>query len=102
MGEKRFAAMFKGDRAIWALVALFMIYSLLAVYSSSAGLAFSRFGGNTSYFLRSQLIMLGLGLIIIIITHRLSVYIYSSLANLFFIAAIILLVLTLFLGVRIN
>ncbi|NMC41816.1 MAG: FtsW/RodA/SpoVE family cell cycle protein, partial [Bacteroidales bacterium] len=41
-------------------------------------------------------------LIIIIITHRLSVYIYSSLANLFFIAAIILLVLTLFLGVRIN
>lgn len=102
MGEKRFAAMFKGDRAIWALVALFMIYSLLAVYSSSAGIAFSRFGGNTAYFFRSQLIMLALGLIIIIITHRLSVYIYSSLANLFFIAAIILLVLTLFIGVRIN
>lgn len=94
--------MFRGDRAIWALVALFMIYSLLAVYSSSAGLAFSRFGGNTTYFLRSQFLMLALGLVIIIVTHRLPVYIYASLANILLIAAIILLVLTLFVGVRIN
>lgn len=102
MNENRIARMFRGDRAIWALVALFMIYSLLAVYSSSAGLAFSRFGGNTTYFLRSQFLMLALGLVIIIVTHRLPVYIYSSLANIIFIAAIILLVLTLFVGVRIN
>jgi len=102
VNENRIARMFRGDRAIWALVALFMIYSLLAVYSSSAGLAFSRFGGNTTYFLRSQFLMLALGLVIIIVTHRLPVYIYSSLANIIFIAAIILLVLTLFVGVRIN
>jgi cell division protein FtsW len=93
---------FKGDRSIWALVALFMIYSLLAVYSSSGGVAFTRHEGNTAYFLRSQFFMLAFGLIIIIITHHLPYRIYSSLAGLFLIISIILLVLTLFIGVRIN
>ena len=46
---------FKGDKAIWGLVALFMFYSLLAVYSSSVGVAFMKYGGNTTYFLKSQL-----------------------------------------------
>ena len=49
---------FKGDRAIWGLVALFMFYSLLAVYSSSVGVAFMKYGGNTTYFLKSQFFML--------------------------------------------
>lgn len=53
---------FKGDRTIWGLVVLFMIYSLLAVYSSSASVAFLKYDGNTTYFLRSQLVMLLLSL----------------------------------------
>ena len=93
---------FKGDRSIWALVALFMVYSLLAVYSSSVNVAFTKFGGNTTYFLRTQFIMLAFGLIIIIITHHLPYRIYSSLSGLFLIIAIALLILTLFIGVRIN
>ncbi|HOU31376.1 MAG TPA: FtsW/RodA/SpoVE family cell cycle protein [Bacteroidales bacterium] len=93
---------FKGDRVIWALVALFMFYSLLAVYSSSAIVAYSRFGGNTTYFLKTQLIMLIFGLVIIIITHHLPVRIYSSLAGVFLIFSVALLVLTLIFGVRIN
>lgn len=93
---------FKGDRSIWALVALFMIYSLLAVYSSSVSVAFTRYGGNTSYFLRSQFMMLAFGLVIIVITSHLPYRIYSSLAGIFLIVSVILLVLTLFVGVRIN
>ncbi|MGQ9619637.1 MAG: FtsW/RodA/SpoVE family cell cycle protein [Bacteroidales bacterium] len=93
---------FRGDRVLWALVALFMFYSLLAVYSSSASLAFNRFGGNTTYFLRTQFVMLALCLVIIIITHRLHYKIYYSLAGLFLLFAIGLLILTLFTGVRIN
>ncbi len=50
--------MFKGDRVIWALVVVFMIYSLLAVYSSSVSVAYLKYGGNTTYFLRSQFFML--------------------------------------------
>jgi len=93
---------FKGDRVIWALVALFMFYSLLAVYSSSAIVAYSRFQGNTTFFFKTQLIMLFFGLVIIIITHNLPVRIYSSLAGVFLIFSLILLVLTLLFGVRIN
>lgn len=93
---------FKGDRSIWALVALFMVYSLLAVYSSSVNVAFTKFGGNTTYFLRTQFIMLAFGLLIIIITHHLPYRIYSSLSGLFLIIAVALLILTLFIGVRIN
>jgi cell division protein FtsW len=93
---------FKGDRVIWGLVVLFMIYSLLAVYSSSAGLAFMKYGGNTTFFLRSQFIMLVVSSIIIVIVHYLPYRIYSSLAGLILIVAVGLLVLTLVFGSRIN
>ena len=93
---------FKGDRAIWGLVAIFMIYSLLAVYSSSVNVAFRNHGGNTTYFLRSQLMMLTAGLIIIVIVHYLPYRIYSSLAGIAIIVSAGLLVLTFFFGVRIN
>ena len=93
---------FKGDRVIWGLVALFMVYSLLAVYSSSSGVAFQKYGGNTTYFLRSQFIMLLISIIIIVIVHYLPYKNYFSLAGLFLVAAIILLGLTLVFGARIN
>ncbi|MFO7621097.1 MAG: FtsW/RodA/SpoVE family cell cycle protein [Bacteroidales bacterium] len=93
---------FKGDRVIWALVAVFMIYSLLAVYSASVGVAFTSYGGNTTYFLRSQFFMLMLSLVIIIVVHYLPYRIYSSLAGLLLLIAIGLLILTLFVGARLN
>ena len=93
---------FKGDRAIWALIVLFMIYSLLAVYSSSVSVAFTKHGGNTTYFLRTQFLMLAFGLIIIVVTHYLPYRIYSSLAGLFLLVSVGLLVLTLIIGVRVN
>jgi cell division protein FtsW len=93
---------FKGDRAIWGLVVLFMVYSLLAVYSSSVGVAFKSYGGNTTYFLRTQLIMLVFGLGIIILVHYLPYRIYSAMAGIILIVAAGLLVLTFIFGARIN
>lgn len=93
---------FKGDKAIWALIALFMIYSLLAVYSSSVSVAFMKYGGNTTYFLRTQLFMLLFGLVIIVVTHYLPYRIYSSLADVFLFVSILLLILTMLVGVRVN
>jgi cell division protein FtsW len=93
---------FKGDRAIWGLVALFMIYSLLAVYSSSVGVAFMKYGGNTTYFLRSQFFMLVLSLIIIVVVHYLPYRIYFSMAGLLLIVAAGLLILTFAFGSRVN
>jgi cell division protein FtsW len=93
---------FKGDRVIWGLVTLFMFYSLLAVYSSSVGVAFMKYGGNTTYFLRSQFFMLVLSLIIIIVVHYLPYRIYSSLAGLILVIAVGLLILTIAFGSRVN
>jgi len=93
---------FKGDRVIWGLVVLFMFYSLLAVYSSSAGVAFIKYGGNTTYFLRTQLLMLLVSVIIIVVVHYLPYRIYFSLAGLFLIISAILLILTFAFGSRIN
>jgi len=93
---------FKSDRAVWGLVVLFMIYSLLAVYSSSVGVAFRSYGGDTGYFLRSQLIMLLLSLAVIVVVSYLPYRIYFSMAGLFLIISAGLLVLTLVFGARVN
>jgi len=93
---------FKGDRVIWALVVVFMIYSLLAVYSSSVSVAYLKHGGNTTYFLRSQFVMLVLSLVIIIVVHYLPYRIYSSLAGLILLFSIALLILTFAIGSRVN
>ena len=102
MQQGWFTRTFKGDRVIWGLVVLFMIYSLLAVYSSSVNVAFRSYGGNTTYFLRSQFIMLLISLVIIVVVHYLPYRIYSSLAGIFLIVSGALLILTLVFGARIN
>lgn len=96
---KRF---FKGDRYLWGLIALFMFVSLLSVYSSSVGVAYSSHNGNTFYFLRMQFFMLLLGLIIIVVTHWIPYIRYMQFASIGLGVAIILLVVTLVAGVRIN
>ncbi len=93
---------FKGDRVIWALVAVFMIYSLLAVYSSSVSVAYLKHGGNTAYFLRSQFFMLVLSLIIIVVVHYLPYRIYYSMSGLILLFSIALLILTFAIGARVN
>jgi len=96
---KRF---FRGDRYLWGLIAFFMLISLLSVYSSSVGVAYSSHHGNTFYFLRTQFIMLMLGLLIIIVTHWIPYIKYMQFATIGLGVAIILLVITLFAGVSIN
>ena len=96
---KRF---FKGDRYLWGLIAFFMLLSLLSVYSSSVGVAYKSFGGNTFYFLRTQFIMLMLGLLIIVVTHWIPYIKYMQFATIGLVVAILLLIITLFAGVSIN
>ena len=97
-----FSGIFKGDRVIWGLIVVFIIYSLLAVYSSSVSVAFARHGGNTTFFLKSQGVMLLFCLFVIIVTSHLPYRIYASLAGFFVIVSVILLIITLIFGIRIN
>jgi cell division protein FtsW len=79
-----------------------MVYSLLAVYSSSVGVAFMKYGGNTTFFLKSQFLMLLLSLIIIVVVHYLPYRIYFSMAGLILIGSVGLLALTFVIGSRVN
>src|SRR5512136_2080779 len=92
---------FKGDRVIWALIVVFMIYSLLAVYSSSVSVAYLKHGCNTTYFLRSQLVILAMSLVIIVVVHYLPSRIYYRLAGILLLFSIALLALTFVIGVRV-
>ena len=96
---KRF---FRGDRFLWGIIAFFMLVSLLSVYSSSVGVAYSSHHGNTFYFLRTQFIMLMLGLLIIVVTHWIPYIKYMQFATIGLLAAVILLIVTLFAGVSIH
>ena len=96
---KRF---FRGDRYLWGIIALFMFISLLSVYSSSVSVAYASHHGNTFYFLRTQFIMLMLGLLIIVVTHWIPYIKYMQFAAIGLGASIVLLGITLVAGVSIN
>jgi cell division protein FtsW len=99
---KKLGTIFKGDRVIWSVIAGLLFYSLLAVYSASVSVAFARYGGNTTFFLRSQIFLVIFCLLIILVTHNLPYRIYSSLAGFFVVVSIILLIITPIIGVEIN
>jgi cell division protein FtsW len=75
---------------------------MLAVYSSTGTLAYRFQGGNTAYYILKHAIILFIGLGIIIVTHSIPYKYYSRLSQVFLVASIFLLIITLFLGTSIN
>jgi len=98
----RLNAELKGDRAIWAILIVMALFSLLAVYSSTGTLAYRTAGGNTEAFLvKHGLILLG-GLVLTYICHRLHYMTYSRSAPVLLLLTVPLLVYTLAFGVDVN
>ena len=62
----------KGDRMIWAIVALLAIFSFLPVYSAASNLAYSGGNGQTFGYFIKHFVHLFLGFSIIYGTHKLS------------------------------
>ncbi|HDJ32734.1 MAG TPA: cell division protein FtsW [Bacteroidetes bacterium] len=93
---------FQGDRVIWAIIIVLSIFSLLAVYSSTGTLAYRKMGGNTLYFLIRHGLILGIGILIIFVTHMIPYKYYFRLSQLFLYLAVPLLFLTLLIGTSLN
>jgi len=100
--REKFGKYLKGDKVIWAVIIVLSLYSLLAVYSSTGTLAYTRMGGNTTYYLLRHGIILSIGIIIIFITHLIPYKYYSRLSQLFLFLSIPLLLLTLLMGTSLN
>jgi len=92
----------RGDKVIWIIVIILSIFSLLAVYSSTGMLAYKKQGGNTEYYLVKQFIILGMGFLLMYLTHKVKYTYYSRLSQIGLILTIPLLLVTLISGTNLN
>lgn len=82
----------QGDRVIWVIAIIFLVFSLLVVYSSTGLLGFKI--GNTEYFLVKQVFIVTFGLMLMYIVHLFNFKYFSRIAQMMLFIAIPLLILT--------
>ncbi|MFC2100191.1 FtsW/RodA/SpoVE family cell cycle protein [Bacteroidota bacterium] len=92
----------QGDKAIWTVVIILSIFSVLAVYSSTGTLAYKYQSGNTEYYLFKHLGILIMGLISMYLAHLIKYTYYAKIAQIGIILVIPLLFYTLFFGTSLN
>ncbi|MBC7722646.1 MAG: FtsW/RodA/SpoVE family cell cycle protein [Pedobacter sp.] len=92
----------RGDKFIWGIVVLLALISVLVVYSATGSLAYKMSKGNNEVYLFKQIAFMMVGLALIYFLHRVNYTIYSKVAWILFLAAIPLLIYTLFFGAKIN
>lgn len=92
----------RGDRVIWSIVAILVVLSLLAVYSSTGSLAYKHNKGNTEYYLFRQTAFIVIGVGIIYLTHLIDYRWFSRVALWLYIVSIPLLLYTLIFGAQLN
>lgn len=92
----------RGDKAIWFIVVILGVFSILAVYSATGSVAYTYRGGNTEYYLVQQLLFITLGLVVTYICYQLHYMQYLKLAPIMMVIAIPLLLYTIAFGTEVN
>jgi len=92
----------KGDRVIWAIVALLAVFSFLPVYSASSNLAYLYEDGNTLPYLLKHFAHLLLGFAILYGIHKIPFHYFRGLSIIALPLVIVLLLLTLGQGTTID
>ena len=92
----------KGDRMIWAIVALLAIFSFLPVYSAASNLAYSVGEGRTFSYLIKHFVHLFLGFSIIYGVHKIPYTYFKGLVMIMYPVVVILLIVTLLQGTTID
>ncbi|MCS7073651.1 MAG: putative lipid II flippase FtsW [Bacteroidia bacterium] len=88
----------RGDHGIWVILIVLSCFSLLAVYSSTAALAFKKQSGNTEYYLLKHSILLVLSLIIAYFTHKIDYRIFAKVSTPLLMVSVLFLAYTLLQG----
>ena len=92
----------KGDKLIWAIVALLAIFSFLPVYSAASNLAYTGGVGNTfSYFVK-HFMHLTLGFVIMYGVHRIPYRYFRGLSMVMLPIVLVLLAITIVQGTTIG
>ncbi|MFI3314448.1 MAG: FtsW/RodA/SpoVE family cell cycle protein [Rikenellaceae bacterium] len=101
--KNKFEKTVGGDLAIWIVIIFLLLFSTAVVYSSTGSLAYARNGGRNIDYLISQGGIAVLGLAVVYLTHLLGTKFYTrKFTTVFYWFAILLTVLTFFVGVEIN
>jgi len=98
----RLVAELRGDKAIWAVIIILAVFSLLAVYSSTGTLAYRFRGGNTEAFLFKHGIILFGGLVLTYICHMLHYMVFNRSAPVLLVLSVPLLIYTIAFGAELN
>ncbi|MCE9540429.1 MAG: FtsW/RodA/SpoVE family cell cycle protein [Bacteroidetes bacterium] len=89
----------KGDKAIWTVVLLLSLLSILVVYSSIIALAYRYKGGDTGSYLIKHVFIVGSGILLVYFIHKVKYSYFSRISQLAIFLAAPLLLYTLFNGV---
>lgn len=92
----------KGDRAIWAVVALLALFSFLPVYSASSNLAYLYGDGNTIKFLLKHFAHLLLGFAILYGVHKIPYHYFKGLSVIALPVVVVLLLMTIAQGTTVE
>lgn len=93
---------FQGDPFIWAIVFILSVIGILAVYSSTGTISFSKQQGDTEHYLLRHFGFIAAGWGIMYLTHKIPFKYYARISIVMLIVSIILLYLTLVVGYKIN
>ncbi len=88
----------KGDRLIWAIVALLAILSFLPVYSAASDLAYDKYDGNTFISFVKHFMHLFLGFAIMYGVHKIPYRYFKGLSLVMIPIVLVLLVITMLQG----
>lgn len=99
---KQLLSNIKGDKTIWAIIAILAIFSFLPIYSSSTNLVYVAGKGTTFGYLIKHAILLLLGFVIIYATHKIPYKYFSGLSVLLMPVVVLLLIFTLTQGTVIS
>ncbi len=92
----------RGDKTIWAIIALLAIFSFLPVYSASTNLVYVVDNGTTLGHLLKHAVLLLLGFLIVYATHKIPYRYFSGLSVLLIPVVIVLLIYTLMQGTQVG
>lgn len=92
----------KGDPVIWICIFILATLSILTVYSASSSLAYRCMRNNTEYYLLRQVMLVGGGICVMWLTHRIDYRYYASMAKIALWVCIPLLLVTWKYGRKLN
>lgn len=100
--KRKRLALLRGDRALWIIIGVLCVVSILVVYSATASMAYRAAGGDTTYYVLRQMRFIIGGFFTIVVVHWIDFRFYAKYAKMAFRVSLLLVVLAYFVGVNLN